>query len=250
LAGKANERVHLLDKWLSNVLESINDDTVSQAHVLEFLQRDEDCSSDDDDVESGIVDQKSAAIIIAKLESENLALDAKARAKDQALAIALRQLKKAEERLKICDAPKSISQIFVDERPQVTLKARSASDVSMEEFKELQKLPRGLKLALFCQEPVNPPSVAAGGNYLGALSTLNLRHLRSLVRLHLQHANLVGQIPPNMGDLRGLQSLDLRANRLLGEIPLGIGQLLNLQELFLDNNQLTGQLPLRTFLPF
>ncbi len=237
-----------MDKWLRNVLENINDDIASQAHVLDFLQSDADCSSDDDDVESGIVDQKNA--IIAKLESENLALDAKARANDQALAVALRQLKKAEERLKICDAPKSISQIFVDERPQVILKACSASDVSMEEFKELQKLPRGLKLALFFQvhEVVNP-------SVLSAMSTLNLRHLKSLVRLHLQHANLVGRIPPNIGDLRGLQSLDLRANRLDGEIPLEIGQLLNLQELFLDNNQLSGQcnnsvsveLPIRTF---
>jgi Leucine-rich repeat (LRR) protein len=88
--------------------------------------------------------------------------------------------------------------------------------------------------------PTTPTTIAARGNCLDVMGNLNLGHLKSLVRLQLQHADLVGRIPPELGDLIGLQNLDLRANRLQGEIPVEMGRLHNLRELFLDNNQLSG----------
>ena len=56
--------------------------------------------------------------------------------------------------------------------------------------------------------------------------------------------NLVGIIPPEMGNLAYLQSLELEGNELSGPVPAEMGNLSNLEELNLGHNRLTGELPL------
>ena len=55
--------------------------------------------------------------------------------------------------------------------------------------------------------------------------------------------NLVGMIPPELGDLSELIHLRLDSNSLSGNIPLQLGGLENLESLILSNNQLTGSIP-------
>ncbi len=55
--------------------------------------------------------------------------------------------------------------------------------------------------------------------------------------------NLIGSIPPEIGNLSNLQALLLLINQLTGNIPAEIGNLDNLELLFLLRNQLTGSIP-------
>ncbi len=55
--------------------------------------------------------------------------------------------------------------------------------------------------------------------------------------------NLVGSIPPELGNLTDLQWLRLPNNDLTGSIPAELGNLNNLTILFLYYNQLTGSIP-------
>lgn len=55
--------------------------------------------------------------------------------------------------------------------------------------------------------------------------------------------NLVGIIPPSIGNLTELTSLEINQNSLSGSIPTQIGNLTQLQYLALQNNQLTGPIP-------
>ena len=61
--------------------------------------------------------------------------------------------------------------------------------------------------------------------------------------LTLEANNLIGEIPPELGDLASLGILHLYANRLIGEIPPELGNLTNLRELYLDRNRLSGEIP-------
>jgi Leucine-rich repeat (LRR) protein len=61
--------------------------------------------------------------------------------------------------------------------------------------------------------------------------------------LDLHNNQLIGTIPPEIGNLTNLTSLRLDDNQLTGEIPSEIGNLTNLNSLFLDNNQLSGIIP-------
>ena len=62
--------------------------------------------------------------------------------------------------------------------------------------------------------------------------------------LTLDHNQLSGLIPAELGQLTRLRSLALDHNQLTGEIPAELGQLAQLRNLFLANNQLTGEIPL------
>ena len=61
--------------------------------------------------------------------------------------------------------------------------------------------------------------------------------------LNLYNNNLIGQIPPQLGNLVGLQLLNLSASQLTGAIPSQLGNLIALKELGLHNSQLTGAIP-------
>ena len=65
----------------------------------------------------------------------------------------------------------------------------------------------------------------------------------SLVELSLNHNNLIGEIPYNIGSFTSLTKLRLNNNQLVGEIPSSIGNLVNLEFLNLNNNQLVGEIP-------
>ncbi len=61
--------------------------------------------------------------------------------------------------------------------------------------------------------------------------------------LYLHENNLVGTIPPELGDLASLRQLVLSANALSGPIPPELGSLASLQWLYLHNNALDGPIP-------
>ena len=62
--------------------------------------------------------------------------------------------------------------------------------------------------------------------------------------LDLSDDNLVGRIPPELGDLSHLKTLDLSSNALSGGVPGQLGRLAALEELRLGDNRLSGPLPL------
>ncbi|GJY86899.1 leucine-rich repeat protein, partial [Tanacetum coccineum] len=61
-----------------------------------------------------------------------------------------------------------------------------------------------------------------------------------LSSLHLDHNQLSGSLPSNIGSLVGLTDLYLTSNRFKGEIPTSIGKLKKLQGLSLSGNQYSG----------
>ena len=65
----------------------------------------------------------------------------------------------------------------------------------------------------------------------------------NVTELNLYANNLIGSIPPELGNLIKLQVLSLGMNQLTGFIPPELGNLTSLQVLFLDDTQLTGSIP-------
>ena len=61
--------------------------------------------------------------------------------------------------------------------------------------------------------------------------------------LILEGNQLIGSIPPEIGNLSNLTYLSLRSNQLTGSIPSEIGNLTNLNFLYLGSNGLTGSIP-------
>ena len=61
--------------------------------------------------------------------------------------------------------------------------------------------------------------------------------------LKLNHNNLSGSIPPELGQLVDLRSIHLNNNNLSGSIPPELGQLVDLWYLDFSHNNLTGSLP-------
>ncbi|WJX87721.1 hypothetical protein P8452_69879 [Trifolium repens] len=72
--------------------------------------------------------------------------------------------------------------------------------------------------------------------------TCSLKHQR-VTSLNLQGYDLLGLIPPEIGNLTFLRYVNLQNNSFYGEIPQEIGHLFRLQELYLTNNTLKGQIP-------
>ena len=64
-----------------------------------------------------------------------------------------------------------------------------------------------------------------------------------VVDLSLGGNDLIGHIPPELGDLSELKFLELDGNLLTGTLPPELGKLVNLVELFLEENRLTGTIP-------
>ena len=64
-----------------------------------------------------------------------------------------------------------------------------------------------------------------------------------VTKLNLLSNQLVGEMPPELGNLSNLRFLYLNKNELSGTIPAELGNLSNLRELHLGGNQLTGAIP-------
>jgi hypothetical protein len=64
-----------------------------------------------------------------------------------------------------------------------------------------------------------------------------------VTQLVLNTNNLVGPLPPEIGDLTGLQKLVLYMNNISGAIPAELGNLTKLDYLALNINQLSGTIP-------
>ncbi|MBN1927046.1 MAG: T9SS type A sorting domain-containing protein, partial [Prolixibacteraceae bacterium] len=62
-------------------------------------------------------------------------------------------------------------------------------------------------------------------------------------RIQLGINNLVGELPPQIGDLTKLEWLSLTGNNIVGEIPAEIGNITTLANLNLYNNYLEGDIP-------
>lgn len=64
-----------------------------------------------------------------------------------------------------------------------------------------------------------------------------------VTEINLEDNNLIGTIPPDLGNLSGLTQLNLSENRLAGPIPVELGNLPNLSGLNLSDNELNGPIP-------
>ena len=64
-----------------------------------------------------------------------------------------------------------------------------------------------------------------------------------VTQLLLGDNQLIGSIPPDLGNLANLGELRLYDNQLSGTIPSELGNLANLETLFLEANQLSGSIP-------
>ncbi|KAK2633145.1 hypothetical protein EUGRSUZ_L00480 [Eucalyptus grandis] len=78
--------------------------------------------------------------------------------------------------------------------------------------------------------------------------TCSHRHQRVLV-LDLHSKNLIGVLPPHIGNLSFLREVYLQNNSFHAEIPPHFGRLLRLQKLFLNNNSFSGFNMLKGNLP-
>lgn len=65
----------------------------------------------------------------------------------------------------------------------------------------------------------------------------------SVCYLHLRENNLVGTLPPEIGDLTSLVALELNYNSITGTIPAEIGLLDACAFVHLEHNQLSGGIP-------
>lgn len=61
--------------------------------------------------------------------------------------------------------------------------------------------------------------------------------------LDLSSNNLIGEIPPTIGNLSSLRLLNLSSNRLEGHIPASLGVISTLEQLDLAKNDLDGEIP-------
>ncbi|RVW74606.1 MDIS1-interacting receptor like kinase 2 [Vitis vinifera] len=77
----------------------------------------------------------------------------------------------------------------------------------------------------------------------GTLHNLNFSSLPNLLTLELSSNNLIGPIPPSIGNLRNLTTLHIFKNELSSSIPQKIGLLRSLNDLQLSHNNLTGPIP-------
>ncbi|MEM1118853.1 MAG: T9SS type A sorting domain-containing protein [Bacteroidota bacterium] len=81
-----------------------------------------------------------------------------------------------------------------------------------------------------------------GNNLIGGIPP-EIGEFSNLTGLNLSGNTLSGSIPSNIGQLTKLTGLVLTANQLTGNIPLEIGNLTELSSLWLNLNQLSGEIP-------
>ncbi|GLT55859.1 hypothetical protein SLA2020_289450 [Shorea laevis] len=61
--------------------------------------------------------------------------------------------------------------------------------------------------------------------------------------LYIDHNQISGNIPKEIGNLIGLRALELDVNHIGGEVPPSIGKLEKLVQLILNQNRISGQIP-------
>ncbi|CAL9091834.1 unnamed protein product [Musa textilis] len=66
---------------------------------------------------------------------------------------------------------------------------------------------------------------------------------KSLERLHIQHNQIGGNIPAEIGNLMNLTTIDASSNHLHGIIPPTLGRLSRLERLHLERNQFVREIP-------
>jgi len=87
----------------------------------------------------------------------------------------------------------------------------------------------------------NVTSLNLGVNNLSETIPDEIYHLPNLTHLHLSNnTDLLGTIPPEIGDMTQLKILNLRNTGISGEIPAELGDLTNLTKLYLDGTDLEG----------
>ncbi|XP_034211897.1 probable leucine-rich repeat receptor-like serine/threonine-protein kinase At3g14840 isoform X2 [Prunus dulcis] len=70
-----------------------------------------------------------------------------------------------------------------------------------------------------------------------------LENMKSMKTLMLRSCNIIGRLPPYLGDMKSLKTLDLSFNKLTGEIPSSFVALAKVDFIFLTGNLLTGPVP-------
>jgi Leucine-rich repeat (LRR) protein len=79
-------------------------------------------------------------------------------------------------------------------------------------------------------------------NLVGSLPP-EIGNLSALFEITLDDNKLSGPIPPELGNITNLNILSFSRNQLSGTIPTELGNLTGLTQFWLDNNQLTGAVP-------
>ncbi|KAH0645604.1 hypothetical protein KY290_034387 [Solanum tuberosum] len=72
-------------------------------------------------------------------------------------------------------------------------------------------------------------------------------NLPSIRKLSLRRNELVGTLPPSLGNLSTLVMIDIGENKIHGNIPPQLGHLSSLEGLYLGSNALSGEVPVRIF---
>ncbi len=90
---------------------------------------------------------------------------------------------------------------------------------------------------------MNPTNPAFTGNNLVGTIPPEIGNLTALTSLDLAYNKISGSIPGQLGSLTNLVFLNLSNMQLTGSIPTSMGNLSNLIVLLLNNNQLTGTVP-------
>ncbi|KAM1496707.1 hypothetical protein ACFXTO_031280 [Malus domestica] len=70
-----------------------------------------------------------------------------------------------------------------------------------------------------------------------------LHNMKNMKLLMLRSCNIIGKLPPFLGQMSRLKTLDLSYNKLKGEIPSSFASLARVDYIFLTGNLLTGPLP-------
>ena len=65
----------------------------------------------------------------------------------------------------------------------------------------------------------------------------------NVIGISLSNNNLIGTLPPEIGNFQYLESLSLSYNQLTGQIPASIGNLSTLKSIRIESNSLSGSIP-------
>ncbi|XP_031253658.1 receptor kinase-like protein Xa21 [Pistacia vera] len=114
---------------------------------------------------------------------------------------------------------------------------------------------KNLRTLLVTENPLNGKLPSSIGNLSTSLEMIGLDHcnlsgsipqeiglLNNLIILYSEDNELIGSIPVTLGRLQKLQGLYLQNNKLEGSIPQELCHLDNLVELYLENNKLSGSI--------